>query len=122
MTNERSLLLKKFYDEYGLSVSEKNKDTFDSIIAEGELFEQVKELQKNVKFEKVKNDYGWKEYRATVKNNMDTNFDYFSFNISLEDKSGVVVENISASTSNWKKGSTHRFVFTTSSNLKKNNY
>ena len=73
----------------------------------------------DVKTQKLeKNAYGYKTYSAVVKNTTSDDFNYFAFNINLNDKDGVTVETTTASTDNWEAGTKHRFEFGTEKSFK----
>jgi len=53
-----------------------------------------------------------------VKNTTSDDFNYFAFNININDKDGVTVETTTASTDNWEAGTKHRFEFETEKSFK----
>ena len=58
-------------------------------------------------------------YSMIMENTTDLSFDYFYFNLNLEDENGVVLETQSAYTDNWDTGTKHKFEFSTDCNFAK---
>lgn len=112
--DERSILLKKFVDEYGMTVNAKYQDELDDILANGtsatEENTQRNELDNlisNLEW-KTTEEYGSYTYTAVAENTTDYNFENVSLNIGLYDADGVRTENY-ASCSAWKKGEKVKF-------------
>lgn len=119
LNQRRSQIIQKFSEDYKMPIDKEHQSTLDEFIADAKLTSAVQEIINNAKFEKVSDEYGWKEYEAVLENTADQKFDYFVFNINLVDKDGVVVETQSASTDNWDVGEKHRFKFSTDAKFKK---
>ncbi len=79
---------------------------------------KIKALKKSINFTKASEEYGWKTYRAVVKNPIDAEFDSFSLDVSLK-KGGTVVETQYASVEHWKAGEKATFEFETDANFDK---
>lgn len=121
ISDERSQIINIINSEYGLDIEEKYQKTLDGFIAQAELVDSVQEIMEKVKFEKVKDEYGWKTYEATVENTSENTFRELWFNVSLEDSDGVVVETVEAHTSEWAPGQKHKFQFQTDKKFDKAN-
>ena len=95
---------------------------FKGLLETGNTTINVRKLIENVNFEKEPDEYEdetYHTYSMVMENITDTDFSYFSFNINLEDDSGVVVETTSAYTDNWGSGQKHRFEFSTDAQFSK---
>ena len=110
---DRCLVLKQINSKYTIPVSEENQSQLNDLVTEGELVAELRKILKAVKFKKVSDDYGWKQYEAIVENTSKTEFPYFSFDINLVGKDGTIVETTSSYTENWKVGQKNRFTFST---------
>lgn len=117
---KRCVLIKQIAAEYTIPVNGKhNQYSLDNLITEGETVISARKIIDNIKFKKVKNDYGWKTYSAVAKNTSNVDFSYFKFNIKLVYDNGTVAETISADTENWKINEEHKFSFETSEKFDK---
>ena len=115
--DNRTVILNTINDLIKIPV--KKQSTLDGLLNEGKLVVQIRKIIESTQFKKKKDDYGYVTYQAKVKNTTNQNFSYFSFNIKLYDKDGVVVETTSASTDNWTQGETHIFEFSTDEKVSK---
>lgn len=75
--------------------------------------QQIDQLVKTIKFKLTKNDYGYKTYAANVKNTTDFSFKQFDVNVKLLNAKKTVVETQFIPISDWDKGQTNRFEFST---------
>lgn len=114
--DERSSILKKFVDEYGLKVGDKYKDSLEEIVANGnevteknDQDEAINGLISAATFEKVPDGYGSFTYTATIQNTTDYNFTDVGLILALYDANNVKVEETYASTNSWNKGETVKF-------------
>lgn len=117
--NKRSVLLKKFVDEYGFSVDSKYQEALDQILANGSQVNTKNDQQNainslfaNAQWEKSGSEYY--EYTTVVTNTTDYNFKSVSLTVSLYDADGVKTESF-ASANSWNKG--EKMKFTASSNV-----
>lgn len=97
-----------------IPVSDVNKGELQNLLTDGEVTHLVRELLKNVKFNMVMDDYGWKTYEAIVENKTTIDFSYFAFNVDLIDKDGITLTTAIASVEGWQAGEKSRFTFDTS--------
>jgi len=118
--NERTIIIKDFVDNYGLTVSDKNKKYLDELVADGktagaqaEQKEAIEGLVKKLEFEQIENDYGWKKYEAILENTTDYDIVHLQLDISLLDSEGVIVSTENASADNVAKGQKARVEFST---------
>lgn len=118
--NERSQLIETFVNDFGLTVDEEYQRTLQDMIANSKVVTKkenrekaVKKLVKHIEFEKVSDEYGYKEYSATVKNKTGIDFNYFTLEINLIDDEDVIVETTYAGIQNWKDGDKAKFRFGT---------
>lgn len=116
---QRAEIIYKLNKDDKLTIDDKYKNDLSEMADSGKTYEAVQVILNNTKFKMTNNEYGWKDYAATVKNTTEDNFDYFNFNINLVDKKGVVVDTEVASTNNWDKGAKHKFEFSTDKTFKK---
>lgn len=112
--DQRSQLLKKFVDEYGMTVNSKYQSALDELLANGTAANKkadedaaIDDIVSKIKWE-TKESYGSYTYTATVKNTSDYDFKDVSLVLSLYDKDGVKTEAY-ASANTWKKGDKVKF-------------
>ncbi len=86
--------------------------------AESETQAKIQAIKDDIKFKKVSNEYGWKTYKAVVKNPLDIDFDSLHISLSLE-KKGTVVSNEEVYVENWKSGEKTTFEFLTDKSFDK---
>lgn len=94
--------------------SKSDQDIFDSMLEEGELVKEVRNIMSNTQFTLAKNDNEYDTsatYEAIVENTTNTDFDNFYFDIAVKDEQGVIIDTESAYTENWRKGEKHKFDF-----------
>lgn len=76
--------------------------------------EKIDKMLKDIEFEKVKEEYEWKDYEAIVENTSGVDFDYFCLDVKLLDADGVIVESILAGVDGtWPKDKKAKIVFST---------
>lgn len=114
--DDRTSLLKKFVDDYGLTVGSKYQDVLDDLVANGaaaakqsEMDEKIDALVSTVVFEKTDQGYGYFEYTATVENTTGVNLEDVGLVLSLYDAEGVKAGEAYASTNSWGAGEKVRF-------------
>lgn len=114
--DERSKLLKKFVDDYGLTVDDKYRDSLEELTANGTaatkkdaVNEAITGLVEGTAFEKHDDGYGSFTYSAAIRNDTDYDFNDVSIILALYDAQGVKVEETYAHTSSWPKGESVRF-------------
>lgn len=113
---QRSKLLTSFVDDYNLTVSEEYKtqlSDFEKISNEVKDNEKIEEDVKKAEFKVTNSSGGWKDYEAVIKNDTDTDYEYFNIKINLLDKDEVILESTTAYVENWKAGQKARFKFST---------
>ena len=119
--DQRTMILKDFADNYGLTVSDKYKSNLDELVANGKTAgeqtvkkEAMQKLVDSIEFELKEDDgYGWRTYEAIIENNTDYDIENLSLDLSLLDKDGVIVKTEYASVDNVSKGQKARLEFTT---------
>lgn len=122
---ERSKIIANLNENYELTISDNYKDTLqdvDKVSTQTKEYEKIEEKVKNTKFKMVSSSYGWKDYKAIIENTTSCNFEYFSININLIDKDGVIVESTFASVNNWKAGQKAKFEFSTDKDFETMSY
>lgn len=125
--DERSVLIKDFVENYGLTVSEKHQAILDEFIADGISVETksaeekaMKKLVKSLDFELAEDDgYGWKTYIATLDNTSDYDIKDISVDVNLLDKEGTIIATEYASARNVAKGKKAKLEFNTDEDFKK---
>lgn len=118
ITNQRAAIIYELHKSNKLDFDDKYKDDASDMYETGKTYLAVQKILKTTKFKLEKNDYGYKTYSAVVKNTTSDDFNYFAFNININDKDGVTVETTTASTDNWEAGTKHRFEFGTEKSFK----
>ena len=118
--DKRTIMIKDFVDNYGLTVSSKYQDDLDGIVANGKTAgvqsdqkAALESLVAGLQFELVENDYGWKKYEAVLENTTDYDITTMSIDVSLLDKDGVILETQYTSADNVAKGQKARLEFST---------
>lgn len=121
--NIRSVVLTKLVDDFGLKLDKKSIEdlkTNAQVVKENKDKEaKINEMLKNIKFEKVKDEYDWKDYEAIVENTSGQEFKSFFLNIKLKDSDGIIVDSPIASAENWKNGEKVKLTFSTDKNFEK---
>lgn len=114
--NERTMLLKKFVEEYGLTVSEHYQPTLDDLLragntaqAKSETDASIKQLIEKAKFEKKDEGYGSFTYSAVIENTTKYDFKDITVVLGLYDSDDVKQEEAYANVSSWEKGEKAKF-------------
>lgn len=114
--DDRTSMLSKFVEEYGLTVDAEYQDVLDELVANGaaatrrsEMDEKMEALASSIVFEKADQGYGYFEYTATVENTTGMNLKDVSLVLSLYDAEGVKAGETYASTNSWASGEKVRF-------------
>ncbi|MCM1544983.1 MAG: FxLYD domain-containing protein [Ruminococcus sp.] len=109
--NTRSILIKDFAENYGLTVSEKYRNTLDGFLTNGKSVEAqdskdkaIKKLVDSLKFKQVESNYDYKTYQATLENTSNYNIKSISVDISLLNAEGTILDTEYASAKNISKG------------------
>ena len=119
--DERTIIIKDFVDNYGLTVSDKFKDRLDELVANGKTVgaanaqkEAVQKIVDALEFEVTEDDgYGWKTYTAIFENTTDYDIIDLDLDVSLLDEDGVIVENQYTYADNVSKGQKAKMEFST---------
>ena len=124
--NERTILIKDFVDNYGLTVSDKYQDSLGQLVSDGKSAgeqaaqrEAMENIVNNLEFKMKEDSYGYKTYEAILENTTDYEISTLSLDISLLDAEGVIVETAWASVENVSKGQKARLEFSTEAEFDK---
>lgn len=111
--NDRTQLLRRFVEEYGLSVDAAHEDTLNEMLMvakyadqEDSLNEAVQALADSIVIEFATNEYGYTDGSATVTNSTGYSFEYISFNVNMYDEGGVRIGSTIIGADNWADGET----------------
>lgn len=114
--DDRTSMLSKFVEEYGLTVDAQYQDVLDELVTNGaaatkrsEMDEKMEALASSIVFEKADQGYGYFEYTATVENTTGMNLKDVSLVLSLYDAEGVKAGETYASANSWAPGEKVRF-------------
>lgn len=115
--NERSVMLKGFVDNYGLTVDDEHQAALDNLLRRGQAMEKsgaekeaVERLAGSLSFDKTSDEDGWFfTYTAVGENTTELDLENISLVLALYDDDGVKVEEIYSSTSSWLRGEKVRF-------------
>lgn len=109
--NERTALIKKFVDDYGLTVDSEHQSDLDDLVANGtnvqnknQADEELAALFDNVTFDKTDEGYGWYTYDATVENTTSRTYKNLSLTLALYDSDGVRQGETYAFLNTWSAG------------------
>lgn len=124
--NTRSVLIKDFVENYGLTVSKKYQNTLNEFLTNGKSVESqedkekaMKKLVDSLEFKQVKDDGYWKTYQATLNNTSEYDIKYVSIDISLLDKNGTIIGTEYANAENVSKGKKALLEFNTDEEFSK---
>lgn len=114
----RATSLLKLVEEFGLNVDEEQfkdlKTNAQLVNQQLEIEGKIEDMIRNVTFEKVKTEYDWTTYQATIENTSGVALESFSFDINLVDKEKVIIGSEYAYHSGtWKPGEKVLFEFST---------
>lgn len=120
----RSTALTTLVDKFGLEMDDESFKELQNnaqVVKENkEVESKINEMVKNIKFEKVKEEYDWKDYEAVVENTSGVDFDSFFLDVKLLDADGVIVESIPVSPNgSWNKGQKVKLTFSTDKDFEK---
>lgn len=94
----RTILLNKFVDDYGLVVKEEYQDTLDDLLVDAsaaqeqiDVKDSIQKMTEQFKIETTEDEWGYKTYKISMKNTTDRTFEYFSAEINLYDENHVIV-------------------------------
>lgn len=122
--DKRSTILTTLIDKFGLAINDKAieelKTNAQVVEEKNDTKEHIDNMVKKIKFEKVKEEYDWDYYEATVENTSGVNFDYFYLDIKLLDSEGIIVESNNAGIDgNWDKDKKAKLTFSTDKEFEK---
>lgn len=127
--NSRSLLIKKFVEKYNLLVDDAYQTNISEFVTQAGIIveqENIKEQVSrmiDVKFDEVKNSYGYKTYEATISNITNTTFSYFGVMVNLYDENDVIIESPYANPiQNFESGQKAKISFSTQKDFKRMEY
>ena len=109
---KRTILLKRFVDEYDLSVTQEYQDTLDDLMVDAVAAQEqenvknsIKKMTEAFKIETIQDEWGYKTYKIFMNNSTDRTFEYFSAEIILYDNNQVIVGTGNTDQlSSWKPG------------------
>jgi len=115
--NERTVMLKDFVDNYGLTVDAAHQETLDDLLRRGQAVEKadserdaVEQLAASLNFDKASDEEGlFFTYTAIGENDTELNLEDVSLVLALYDEDGVKVEETYAGTNSWPKGEKVKF-------------
>ena len=114
--DERSILLKKMVDDYGLTVDKSCQEALDEIVANGNSASKKEDVETSLNsvisaatFEVTNDGYGYYGYTAVVENTTGYNFKNVGLVVALYDSDGVKAKELYASTNGWEKGEKVKF-------------
>ena len=97
--NERSKLIKIFYNDFGLTVQNEYEFILKDFLNQASTVEKKETLEKqledmvsNLTYECIEDMGGWRKYRALLENTTENDFNSINFNINLLDENNVIVE------------------------------
>lgn len=97
--NERSKLIKIFYNDFGLTVQNEYESILKDFLNQASTVEKKETLEKqledmvsNLTYECIEDMGGWRKYRALLENTTENDFNSINFNINLLDENNVIVE------------------------------
>lgn len=127
--NSRSLLIKKFVEKYNLLVDDAYQTNISEFVTQAGIIveqENIKEQVSrmiDVKFDEVKNSYGYKTYEATISNITNVTFSYFGVMVNLYDENDVIIESPYANPiQNFESGQKAKISFSTQKDFKRMEY
>lgn len=100
-------------------VATERENELNEVLSDGEVSKMTEKIFSKVKFEKIKDEYGWKDYEAVVENTTSVDFSYFEFSVDLIDKEGVTVETALVNVQDWSSGEKAKFKFSTDEKFSK---
>ena len=113
--DERSMMLKDFADNYGMTVADKYADNFKELMVNGKSAQEKSDKQDAINaliagasWEKSDDGYGSFTYTAIVENTSDYDFSNVSLTVNLYDADDVKTEAY-ANVTTWRKGEKAKF-------------
>ena len=119
--NERTILIKTFVDNYGLSVDEKYQDYLDNLTSNAGAVLSAREDEESLSSDLQKtidsiqfgttntgdSEYPFYDSFITVTNQTQKTFSYFYFDVNVKDTSGNIIETVQTDDApgNWAPGS-----------------
>ena len=124
--DQRTIIIKDFADNYGLTVSDTYQSKLDELVANGktagakaEQTAAIEKLVSDLNFELVEDEYDWKKYEALFENTTDFEIKSLGIKVSLLDADGVIVETAYANVDNVSKGQKAKVEFSTDATFEK---
>lgn len=120
----RSTTLTTLVDKFGLQMTDEAfedlKNNAQVVKEKNDTKAKVDEMLKTIKFEKTKEEYGWKDYESIVQNTSGVDFESFFLDVKLLDSDDVVVESIPVSPNgSWAKDQKVKLTFSTDKSFEK---
>lgn len=120
----RSTTLTTLVDKFGLEMTDEAfkelKNNAQVVKEKNDIQAKVDEMLKSIKFEKVKEEYGWKDYEAIVENTTGVDFESIFLDVKLIDADDVIVESTIVSPNGlWNKDQKVKLEFSTDKNFEK---
>lgn len=120
----RSTILTALIEKFGLDIDDKAieelKTNAQVVEEKNEIKEKIDKMLKDIKFEKVKEEYDWKDYEAIVENTTGVDFDYFYLDVKLIDADDIIIESATASVDGtWAKDKKVKLTFSTDQDFEK---
>lgn len=122
----RTVLIKDFVENYGLTVSKEYQSTLDEFLAKGKSVEKsknektaIQKLVTSLEFKQTKNEYDWKMYEATLENTTEYDIKSLQIDVSLLDKEGTILETRYVFAENVSKGQKAKLKFDTNTDFEK---
>ena len=97
---KRTVLLKKFVDNYGLTVDDQYNETLNDLLKDAvsaqkkmDVSNSVQEMTKTFSLETIPNEFGQNTYKLNMVNSTNLTFDYFYVDVNIIDKNGNILGN-----------------------------
>lgn len=109
---KRTVLLKKFVDNYGLTVDDQYNETLNDLLKDAvsaqkkmDVSNSVQEMTKTFSLETIPNEFGQNTYKLNMVNSTNLTFDYFYVDVNILDKNGNILGNGNSNqVESWKPG------------------
>ena len=114
--SERTALIKRFVNEYGLTVSSDYQATLDDLLAAGTAAQKkasidasLKQIVESAVWDVEDDGYGFYTYTTVLENTTEYNLSNVGLVVSFYDADGVKASETYTSTNSWEKGEKVRF-------------
>lgn len=95
---KRTVLLKKFVEEYGLTVDKEYQETIDGLLVDASAAEEQQKIKESIEkmietfsISAKEDEWGNKTYKLKMKNTTDRTFKYFYADINVIDADGNII-------------------------------